>query len=117
MSTLGTHHFRTATTADAAQLLRLWALLFEEAVDASGTMWKRHAREWFLSVANASDTARFPVVDVGGEVVATAIGTLEVGVPNPQCARGREGRISADSGAEDEVRSVTCWTSDKCATC
>ena len=39
-------------------------------------------------------TARFPVIEVDGDVVATAIGTLELGVPNPQCRRGRTARLA-----------------------
>lgn len=93
MSFLGRHHVRIASTADADQLLQLWALLFEEVLDGPAT-WKVHAQTWFLSVANAPDTARFPVVDLEGELVATAVGTLEVGVPNPQCARGRSVRLA-----------------------
>jgi GNAT superfamily N-acetyltransferase len=34
------------------------------------------------------------VVEVDGCVVATAIGTLELGVPNPQCLRGRTVRLA-----------------------
>ena len=34
------------------------------------------------------------MIEVGGIVVATAIGTLELGVPNPQCPRGRTVRLA-----------------------
>jgi GNAT superfamily N-acetyltransferase len=34
------------------------------------------------------------VIEVDGELVATAIGTLEIGVPNPQCALGRTVRLA-----------------------
>jgi GNAT superfamily N-acetyltransferase len=34
------------------------------------------------------------VIEVYGELVATAIGTLETGVPNPQCVRGRTVRLA-----------------------
>jgi GNAT superfamily N-acetyltransferase len=34
------------------------------------------------------------VIEVDGELVATAIGTLEVGVPSPQCVRGRSVRLT-----------------------
>jgi GNAT superfamily N-acetyltransferase len=33
------------------------------------------------------------VIEVYGQLVATAIGTLEIGVPNPQCVRGRTVRF------------------------
>lgn len=38
--------------------------------------------------------ARFPVIDVDDQIVATAIGTLELGVPNPQCPQGRVVRLA-----------------------
>lgn len=85
---------RMAATSDAVQLLRLWSLLFEEDACASGTTWKRHAHEWFMAVVKASDTARVAVVELDGEVIATALGTLEVSVPNPQCSRGRSVRLA-----------------------
>jgi GNAT superfamily N-acetyltransferase len=31
---------------------------------------------------------------VAGTLVATAVGTLEIGVPNPQCVRGRAVRLA-----------------------
>ena len=34
------------------------------------------------------------MIEVDGDVVATAIGTLELGVPNPQCPRGRTVRLA-----------------------
>lgn len=39
-------------------------------------------------------TARFTVVEVDGELVATAIGVLELGVPNPHCVKGRTVRVA-----------------------
>jgi ribosomal protein S18 acetylase RimI-like enzyme len=84
---------RTAKAEDGAQLLRLWALLFDE-----GTMgeepWKGHAREWFIQYVNDTHNARFPAIEVDGELVATAIGTLEIGVPSPQCVQGRTVRLA-----------------------
>jgi GNAT superfamily N-acetyltransferase len=79
-------------------LLRLWALLFDD--DADGTVstsmepWTGHAREWFIRYVNDDLHARFPVIEVDGELVATAIGTLEIGVPTPQCVRGRTVRLA-----------------------
>lgn len=35
-----------------------------------------------------------PVIDIDGQIVATAIGTLELGVPNPQCPQGRTVRLA-----------------------
>jgi GNAT superfamily N-acetyltransferase len=34
------------------------------------------------------------VIEVGGELAATAIGTLEISVPNPHCVRGRTVRLA-----------------------
>jgi GNAT superfamily N-acetyltransferase len=84
---------RTATVADGSELLRLWALVFD--VDpTSSEPWLARAREWFAHTVDDPHRARFPVVDVAGEVVATAVGTLEIGVPNPQCVRGRSVRLA-----------------------
>ena len=94
MTTPATDRIRAATAADAAQMLLLWALVFDEDDTAPGTMWKQHAQEWFTRFVEDQTTARFPVVEVDGDIVATAIGTLELGVPNPQCRRGRTVRVA-----------------------
>jgi GNAT superfamily N-acetyltransferase len=86
---------RTATAGDAVQLLGLWDLLFDdEDGPAAGKPWQDHARAWFTRYADDAGQARFPVIEVAGELVATAIGTLEIGVPSPQCARGRTVRLA-----------------------
>jgi GNAT superfamily N-acetyltransferase len=85
---------RAATAADASQMLLLWALVFNEEDSAMGTTWKQHAREWFTRFVEDRSTARFPVIEVDGDIVATATGTLEVGVPNPRCRRGRTVRLA-----------------------
>ena len=85
---------RTAKAEDGAQLLRLWALLFDEDGTMSEEPWKGYAREWFTRYVDDTRNARFPVIEVDGELVATAIGTLEIGVPNPQCVRGRTVRLA-----------------------
>jgi GNAT superfamily N-acetyltransferase len=85
---------RTAKAEDGAQLLRLWALLSDDGGTAFEEPWKDHAREWFTRYVDDTRNARFPVIEVDGELVATAIGTLEVGVPNPQCVRGRTVRLA-----------------------
>jgi len=56
--------------------------------------WRGHAREWFARYAGDAGQARFPVVEADGQLVATAIGTLEIGVPNPLCVRGRTVRLA-----------------------
>ncbi len=85
---------RTARAEDCAELLRLWALLFDEGGTTSEEPWKGHAPEWFTRYVDDTRNARFPVIEVDGELVATAIGTLEIGVPSPQCVRGRTVRLA-----------------------
>ena len=85
---------RAAKAGDGAQLLRLWALLFDDGGTTSEEPWKGHAREWFTRYVDDTRNARFPVIEVDGELVATAIGTLEIGVPNPECVRGRTVRLA-----------------------
>ena len=84
---------RAATIDDSGQLLRLWDLLFDEAGSAAHQPWRDHAQAWFKRTVGDSRSAHFPVVESGGAVVATAIGTLEVGVPDPFCPRGRTVRL------------------------
>jgi len=84
---------RPATAADAAQLLVLWALVFNDDAEQL-TSWKTHAQGWFIRFVEDRTTARFPVIEVEGGVVATATGTLELGVPNPQCPSGRTVRLA-----------------------
>jgi hypothetical protein len=68
---------RAATPADAAQLLLLWALVFNEDDADPSTAWKKSAQEWFSRLVDDRLTACCPVIEVDGDVVATAIGTLE----------------------------------------
>jgi GNAT superfamily N-acetyltransferase len=89
-----TGRLRTARTEDGAELLRLWALLFDDGAAMPEEPWKGHAREWFTRLVDDTGQARFPVIEADGELVATAIGTLETGVPNPQCVRGRTVRLA-----------------------
>ena len=94
MSTPAIDRIRAATAADATQLLLLWALVFNEDDTDPVTTWEKHARVWFTRIVEDRTTAHFPVIEVDGDVVATAIGTLELGVPNPQCPRGRTVRLA-----------------------
>jgi GNAT superfamily N-acetyltransferase len=85
---------RAATAADASHLIRLWALVFGGDESVTATRWKLHAQKWFSHVVDDRSTAHFPVIEVDGGIVSTAIGTLELGVPNPQCPRGRTVRLA-----------------------
>jgi GNAT superfamily N-acetyltransferase len=84
---------RAATAEDSAQLLGLWDLLFSDDPPPEQP-WQGHARAWFARSVDDRDAARFPVIEVDGELVATAVGTLEIGVPSPQCVRGRTVRLA-----------------------
>ncbi len=84
---------RAATIDDSGQLLRLWDLLFDEAESAAHQPWRGHAKAWFDRTVDDPRSAHFPVVESAGAVVATAIGTLEVGGPDPFCPRGRIVRL------------------------
>ena len=85
---------RAATIDDSAELLYLWALLFDENDVAPEEPWRSHAVQWFARFVNDPGSAHFPVIEADGAIVGTAIGTLELGVPNPQCARGRTVRLA-----------------------
>ena len=56
--------------------------------------WKAHAAEWFTRAVDDDTCVRVPVIAVGAEIVASAIGTVEVGVPNPYCPTGRAVRLA-----------------------
>lgn len=78
---------------DFPQLLGLWERLFEGDRETSPA-WRRHARRWVAAVVDDHDIACLPVVAVGEDLVACAVGTLELGVPNPHCLHGRVVRLA-----------------------
>ena len=84
---------RDAHADDIDQLLPLWGSLFDEEPEDLGA-WRDHARTWFEGVVGDRRLACFPIVEIDGRIVACAIGTLELGVPNPQCPRGRVVRLA-----------------------
>ena len=81
---LSSGRLRTAKAEDDARLLRLWAFLFDEGGTTSEEPLKSHARERFTRHVDDTRNARFPAIEVDGEHIATAVGTLEIGVPSPQ---------------------------------
>lgn len=89
-----TGYLRAANAGDITELLRLWAQLFDEGAGAPQDQWRSHALEWFARSVDNAASARFPVIELDGELVSTAIGTLEFGVPNPQCVKGRTVRLA-----------------------
>jgi len=80
--TASTGRLRTANIDDSATLLHIWALLFDGVDTTPEELWRGHALEWLARFVDDADHARFPVIEVNGDIVATAIGTLELGVPN-----------------------------------
>lgn len=90
----GAGHVRLANADDSDQLLHLWAQLFDEGGAAPQEKWRNHALEWFSTSVDDAASARFPVIEVEGNLVSTAIGTLERGVPNPQCVKGLTVRLA-----------------------
>lgn len=86
---------RAARAEDVNQLLTLWELLYDESgIDPAAALWKLNARTWFAESIDNPTSARIPVIVLGEEVVAAAIGTVECGVPNPHCPRGRSVRVA-----------------------
>jgi ribosomal protein S18 acetylase RimI-like enzyme len=69
-------------------------MLFEQDDSSVDRQWRIHATEWFDRLVAAASSARFPVIEVNGVIVATAIGTLEIGVPNPHSPQGRSVRLA-----------------------
>lgn len=93
MTTKSTSRPRDARAEDVDRLIPLWGLLFDEAPQETRP-WRDHARVWFGDVVINRQVACFPVVEVGTAIVACAVGTLELGVPNPHCPRGRTARLA-----------------------
>ena len=85
---------RRAHVDDASQLLSLWELMFDEMGSEASMAWREPALDWLTSVVDDAATACIPVIDVSGEIVASAVGTLEIGVPNPLSPTGRGVRLA-----------------------
>ena len=94
MSTPAADGLRAATRTDAEQLVELWGLVYAAEGADPRAAWRTQALDWFARTVEDALGARFPVVEVDGRIVATAIGTLEIGVPNPYCPRGRTVRLA-----------------------
>jgi len=83
---------RSATPADWPAVLSLWTALFDDGTTYSRP-WSTPAEEWFLRAISRPEYSTLPVIEVDGDVVATAVGSLVLGVPNPWCPRGRSVRL------------------------
>jgi hypothetical protein len=57
---ISSNQLRTAKAEDGTQLLRLWAILFDDGGTMSEEPWRGHAREWFTRYADDARNARFP---------------------------------------------------------
>ena len=87
-------HVRRATAADAPALVELRAEMFRSmGSDVSDPAWREAARVWFASRVGHSDYG-IVVVEVDGEVVATAMGAIRDAAPSPECPEGRDVLIS-----------------------
>ena len=84
---------RQAQPGDATQLLSLWQLLFDGLVAGAAANWQQPAIKWFTRFVDDADSARIPVIEVAGELVAAAVGAVEFHVPNPMSPTGRAVRL------------------------
>jgi GNAT superfamily N-acetyltransferase len=93
MSSAG--QLRVAAIDDWPQLLCLWAMLSDEDDSAGYQPGTSNAQAWFARLVGEPSLAHFPVVAADdGRILATAIGTLELGVPHPRSPRGRTVRLA-----------------------
>jgi GNAT superfamily N-acetyltransferase len=84
---------RPGTARDIDQLVPLWGLVYDGSADDEAT-WQEPARQWFSRCVDHREIACFPVIEVDDRIVASAVGTLELGVPNPHCPHGRAVRLA-----------------------
>ena len=80
---------RQATTADWSSAKDLWAVSFQSDGQPGVDRWSASVAQWFARAVDEPDAATIPVIEVAGRIVAIAVGTLAIGVPNPWCLRGR----------------------------
>ena len=71
----------------------LWQFLFDELPAATSADWREPALEWFVQFVDDPCSARIPVIEVAGELVASAVGAVELHVPNPMSPTGRAVRL------------------------
>ena len=85
---------RRATAADLDTLVSLRAEMFAamEVVETDG-QWRRNARQWFADRLH-NDAYHFAVVEVGGHVVACAVGAVRDAAPSPSVPEGCDVLVS-----------------------
>jgi GNAT superfamily N-acetyltransferase len=82
------------TVGDADAILELWELLYNEIGSPSSNNWADHARDWLINHVDDYNGTRISVIEIAGQLVASAIGTVEFGVPNPHSPNGRGVRLA-----------------------
>lgn len=88
---------RRAVAGDAAALVRLRALMFQDmgmTIGDGDAAWRAVAREWFAQrLAETRDFAAFVVDDPALGVVSSAVGACERHAPGPANLSGLHGRV------------------------
>lgn len=85
---------RRARCTDADALVRLWSVMYEDDNAPTASPWKTAAHSWVA--AHAHDEAHLVLVaDTAGQVVATAIGSVQGGAPNPFSPSGQLVRLTS----------------------
>lgn len=85
---------RTARLGDEKQLTDLWELLYGSAAPEADEPWRQHLRAWLAEHVSSADDVRIAVADIDGALVASAVGTVERGVPNPHSPTGLAVRVA-----------------------
>jgi GNAT superfamily N-acetyltransferase len=67
--------------------------MYEEIDSSNSTPWQKAAGEWLTQVIEDHGKTHLPVIEVSGDIVASAVGLLEIGVPNPHSSTGRGVRL------------------------
>ncbi|WP_377641174.1 GNAT family N-acetyltransferase [Oryzobacter terrae] len=90
-------HVREATADDAAALVVLRVVMFEAMgvppERLADDVWRHAAHDWFVR-STGRDGVRTTVAEVGGEVVAAAVGEVTALIPGPGAPNGAVGLIS-----------------------
>ena len=88
---------RAATSADAAALVELRAVMFEvmgvTPEELADPHWRRGASDWFAERVTA-DGVHVVVADVDGLVVSSAVGEVTALTPGPNAPNGSVGLLS-----------------------
>ena len=91
-------NLRRAGVADAADLVRLRAVMLSEmGSDSSAPGWARACEAAFARRLAEPDGFAAWVVDVDGSAVASGVGWLEEHLPSPSAPDGRRGHVASMS--------------------